>query len=115
MRCAPPEHALAWPSFDVVTYLLLLWHLRSLPVTKTIVSSRAFNQDASGAKRAARNGPVIITDRGRPAHVLLTIEAYQKLTHTSASINDLLAMPGVAEIPFEAPRMGSIARPADLD
>jgi prevent-host-death family protein len=84
-------------------------------VTKTIVSSREFNQDASGAKRAARKGPVIITDRGRPAHVLLTIEAYQKLTQKSASIADLLAMPGVADIPFEAPRMGRITRPADLD
>lgn len=84
-------------------------------MTKTILTSREFNQDASGAKRAARKGPVIITDRGRPAHVLLTIEAYQKLTQKSASIAELLAMPGVADIPFEAPRMGRMARPADLD
>lgn len=83
-------------------------------MTKTIVSSREFNQDASGAKRAASKGPVIITDRGRPAHVLLTFEAYQKLTRKSASIADMLAMPGVADVPFEAPRVGGIARPADL-
>jgi prevent-host-death family protein len=80
----------------------------------TTVSSREFNQDASGAKRAARKGPVIITDRGRPAHVLLTIEAYEKLTRKSASITELLAMPGVADIEFEPPRLGRIARPADL-
>ena len=80
----------------------------------TTVSSREFNQDASGAKRAARKGPVIITDRGRPAHVLLTIEDYQKLTQKTASIADLLAMPGVADIAFEPPRMGHIASPADL-
>lgn len=84
-------------------------------MTNTILTSRELNQDVSGAKRAARKGPVIITDRGRPAHVLLTIEAYQKLTRESASIADLLAMPGVADIPFEAPRMGRMARPADLD
>lgn len=83
-------------------------------MTKTILSSREFNQDASGAKRAASKGPVIITDRGRPAHVLLTIEAYQKLARKPASIADLLAMPGVADIPFEAPRVDRIARPADL-
>ncbi len=83
-------------------------------MTITTVSSREFNQDASGAKRAASKGPVIITDRGRPAHVLLTIEAYQKLTQRAASIADLLAMPGVADIDFDAPRMGHIARPADL-
>ncbi len=80
----------------------------------TTVSSREFNQDASGAKRAASKGPVIITDRGRPAHVLLTIEAYQKLTQKSASIAELLAMPGVADVEFEPPRVGRMARPADL-
>ena len=83
-------------------------------MTKTILSSREFNQDAGGAKRAARKGPVIITDRGRPAHVLLSFEAYQKLTKKAADITELLAMPAVADIPFEAPRMGPIARPVDL-
>ena len=83
-------------------------------MTVTTLSSREFNQDASGAKRATSKGPVVITDRGRPAHVLLTIEAYEKLTRKTASITELLAMPGVADIDFEAPRMGHIARPADL-
>jgi prevent-host-death family protein len=67
-------------------------------VQTTIVSSRQFNQDASGAKRAASKGPVIITDRGRPAHVLLTIEAYEKLTRKPASIVEQLAMPGADDI-----------------
>lgn len=80
----------------------------------TTLSSREFNQDASGAKRAASKGPVIITDRGRPAHVLLTIEAYQKLTQKSASMVDLLAMPDAADVAFDPPRLGRIARPADL-
>lgn len=80
----------------------------------TTVSSREFNQDASGAKRAASKGAVIITDRGRPAHVLLTIEAYEKLTRKSASITELLAMPGVADIELEPAHLGRIARPADL-
>jgi len=83
-------------------------------VSTTIVSSREFNQDTSSAKRAASKGPVIITDRGRPAHVLLTIEAYEKLTQKSGSIAELLAMPGVADIEFNPPRMGRIVRPADL-
>ena len=83
-------------------------------MTITTLSSREFNQDASGAKRAAKMGPVFITDRGRPAHVLLTIEAYKKLTHKTASIADLLAMPGVEDIGFEPPRTGNVYRPADL-
>ncbi len=48
-------------------------------MTVTTMTSREFNQDASGAKNAARRGPVFITDRGWPAHVLLTIEDYQRL------------------------------------
>jgi antitoxin (DNA-binding transcriptional repressor) of toxin-antitoxin stability system len=32
----------------------------------TTLTSREFNQDTSGAKKAARRGPVFITDRGRP-------------------------------------------------
>ncbi|KAF0101288.1 MAG: prevent-host-death protein [bacterium] len=80
----------------------------------TTLSSREFNHDAGGAKRAARNGPVFITDRGRPAHVLLTIEEYQKLTSGPASIIDMLAMPGIEEVEFEPVRAAGLYRPADL-
>ena len=84
-------------------------------MTITTLSSREFNQDASGAKKAAKFGPVFITDRGRPAHVLLTIEEYQSVTRSQTSIVDMLAMPGVADIDFEPPRLGGeIYRPADL-
>ena len=83
-------------------------------MTITTLSSREFNQDASGAKKAARKGPVFITDRGRPAHVLLTIEDYRKMTGGTASIVDMLAMPGVEDIAFEPARAGNLYRPADL-
>ncbi len=84
-------------------------------MTITTVSSRHFNQDTSGAKKAAREGPVFITDRGRPAHVLLTFEDYQKLAGGNASIVDLLSMPGVGDIEFEPPRLeGNFQRPADF-
>jgi prevent-host-death family protein len=80
----------------------------------TTLSSREFNQDTGRAKRAARKGPVFITDRGHPAHVLLTIEQYQKITNKRESIIDLLAMPEAAEIEFEPPRLGDeFPRPAD--
>lgn len=70
------------------------------------ISSREFNQDTSRAKKAAAKGPVFITDRGRPAHVLLTIEEYLKLTGQRQNILDLLAMPEVESIEFEPPRLG---------
>lgn len=80
----------------------------------TTLSSREFNQDASKAKKAAQGGPVFITDRGRPAHVLLTIEAYRKLAGGSANIVDMLALPGVEEVEFEPARADKLYRPADL-
>src|SRR5262249_7675293 len=57
----------------------------------TTLTSREFNQDTSGAKKAARRGPVFITDRGRPAHVLLTIEDYRRLTGGEMSLAEALA------------------------
>ena len=70
----------------------------------TVVTSRAFNQDVSKAKRDASKGPVFITDRGRAAHVLLSIEDYRKITEKDAGIVDLLAMPEGADIDFEPVR-----------
>lgn len=81
----------------------------------TKLSSREFNQDTSRAKRAAKRGPVFITDRGRLSHVLLTAEEYQRITGEQKSIADLLAMPEAADIEFEPPRlMGKIYEPPDL-
>ena len=83
-------------------------------MTITTLSSRDFNQDTSNAKKAARRGPVIITDRGRPAHVLLSIEQYQALTAPASSIVDLLAMPGTERVRFNPPRLRTLKRTADL-
>ena len=83
-------------------------------MTITTLSSREFNQDTSGAKKAAKRGPVFITDRGRPAHVLLTIETFQSMAGGQVNIVDLLSMPGSENIDFNPPRAGKIYRPADL-
>ncbi len=80
----------------------------------TTLSSRQFNQDASKAKKAAQTGPVIITDRGRPAHVLLTFAEYKRLTGGRTKIADLLAMSGIEALDFELPLRRELARPADL-
>ncbi|MEO5347689.1 MAG: type II toxin-antitoxin system Phd/YefM family antitoxin [Magnetococcus sp. YQC-9] len=81
----------------------------------TTMSSRQFNQDASKAKRATLNGPVFITDRGRPAHVLMTFDAYRQLSGQGAKISELLAMPeGSEEIELELPQLNDLAQAADL-
>ncbi|MGH9226667.1 MAG: type II toxin-antitoxin system Phd/YefM family antitoxin [Acidimicrobiales bacterium] len=78
----------------------------------TQISSRDFNHDTSGAKKAAVKGPVYITDRGRPAHVLLTYEAYQRLLGARHVLDRLAEPAGVEDIELPAPRSGDLARPA---
>ncbi len=84
----------------------------------TTLSSRQFNQDTSVAKKAARQGPVVITDRGRPSHVLLSFDEYQRLTGGRSKIADLLALTATegdaedVELLLMPPR--DLALPADL-
>jgi prevent-host-death family protein len=80
----------------------------------TTVTSRAFNQDASKAKHASELGPVVITDRGRPAHVLLTYADYKKLASQRAKVADLLALSGAEHIELFIPPMRELAKAADL-
>ena len=81
----------------------------------TTISSRDFNRDTGKAKRAAQRGPVFITDRGKPSHVLLSIDEYRRLVDEGESIVDLLAMPEEEDIEFEPePIRGLLHRPADF-
>ena len=82
----------------------------------TKVTSRDFNQHPSRAKKTAKGGPVVITERGKPAHVLLTYEDYQNLTGAKKSVVDLLSQPpGVEDIELDIPTRRDLARAADLD
>ena len=71
----------------------------------TTLSSREFNQDIGKAKRAAEYGPVVITDRGKPAYVLLDIDDYQKMAKQTPNIVELLSHQAAAEIEFEPERL----------
>lgn len=57
----------------------------------TTISARAFNHDVSAAKRAADAGPVLITDRGEPAYVLLSIAEYRAMRTPRSLLNTLQA------------------------
>ncbi|MCP2319900.1 prevent-host-death family protein [Nocardia amikacinitolerans] len=58
----------------------------------TTMSAREFNRDVSAAKRAAAHGPVVITDRGEDAFVLLSIEEYRRLRADSQDLVARLSM-----------------------
>ncbi|BBU28093.1 antitoxin [Burkholderia sp. THE68] len=84
-------------------------------MTITTLSSRELNQDVTRAKKAAKDGPVFITDRGRPAHVLLSIEEYQRLAGKKRSLVDLLSMPGLADIDVDFSPSRALPRAADFE
>lgn len=73
----------------------------------SVLTSREFNQDIARAKRAADDGPVIITDRGRPAYVLMRHETYRRLAGGGPGIRTLLADPASESVEFDPPRLGA--------
>ncbi len=82
----------------------------------TMMSSREFNQDRSKAKKLADDGPVIITDRGKPSHVLLTYEQYAKLAGKGKSIAEMLSMDAADDIDFDPPKLEDFDfKPAEFD
>ncbi|MDF0696544.1 type II toxin-antitoxin system Phd/YefM family antitoxin [Rhizobium sp. MC63] len=80
----------------------------------TSLSSRELNHDVSRAKKAAQNGPVIITDRGKPSHVLMTYDEFERLTGKRRSLVDALFMPGLSDIDFDPPRVEIAPSGVDL-
>ncbi len=80
-------------------------------------SSRDFTRDVSAANRAAGEGPVFITDRGRPAFALLKIEDYYRIVGqgepTFLSVMD--GIPGGGGIEFNPPRLDVPIRPAEFE
>ena len=80
-------------------------------------SSREFTRDVSAAKRAAADGPVFITDRGRPAFALLKIDDYHRIAgRNERTLLELMdSIPGGEGIEFDPPRMNLVSRPAEFD
>ncbi|MGO1627841.1 type II toxin-antitoxin system prevent-host-death family antitoxin [Microbacterium sp.] len=66
----------------------------------TMMTAREFNRDVSAAKREAGLGPVVITDRGEPAFVLLSIQEYRRLGEDGASLVERLSMDEDIDIDF---------------
>ncbi len=76
------------------------------------LSAREFDQDVSAAKRAAASAPVIVTERGRPSHVLLSIEQYERLVGNRPTIVGRLSIDD--EIDFEPETLDLAAAPFEL-
>jgi hypothetical protein len=71
----------------------------------TVMTAREFNQDSSRAKKRAALGPVFLTDRGTPTHVLLSIDAYYKNIGKGKNLAEILAMPDDNDFDFDPPKL----------
>jgi prevent-host-death family protein len=82
------------------------------------ITSREFNQHVSRAKRAAKDGPVIITERGKPSYVLMRheeFEAKQRQSSAPKNLLEALYCPEMEDIEVEFPKMNFEVRPVDFD
>lgn len=79
------------------------------------MTSREFNQELGKAKAASNDGPVIVTDRGRPAHVLMSYEDFARLNGPVRSALESIADPRPeADFDFEFGRARGQARDVDF-
>jgi prevent-host-death family protein len=84
-------------------------------MSTTILTVSEVNQNFSRARKAVQTGPVVITDHGAPALVLMSYENFMAQKLTKPSLLERLDVPGTEDIPFEPGLLGSAAfRPADL-
>jgi prevent-host-death family protein len=85
---------------------------------RVTMTSREFNQHTSRAKTAADHGPVVITDRGRPAYVLLSAAEYERLNARPkrfVSIVEALADPAPeGDFDYDFQRVRGVASTPDL-
>ncbi|GAB96041.1 prevent-host-death family protein [Kineosphaera limosa] len=58
----------------------------------SVVSARTFNQSPSAVKAMAKEGPVIVTDRGRPTIVVMDYDEYERLSDGGGSVRDSLVI-----------------------
>jgi hypothetical protein len=56
----------------------------------------------------------ILTDRGKPSHVLLSLGEYKRLTGNTQTLGDLLAAPDAGDIDLPLPGRTEYARAVDL-
>ena len=84
----------------------------------TVMTNQEFKQNVSQAQKTAQTEPVIITNRGEPAYVLMTYTEYEK-TLQSKSVRsglDTLMPLDAADIELELqPRSRAQRRPVDFE
>ncbi len=77
-------------------------------------TSKEFNRQASALRRSATDAPLLITERGRPTHVLMSYATYVALQGPSGSVAEALAMPVADDLDAFLQPSRELGRAADL-
>lgn len=79
------------------------------------LTTREINGDIARAKRAAEDGPVFITEHGRPSHVLLTYASWQELSKGAPTLLDQLGNDAAAAVRFQPEPVAVSLKPAGFE
>ena len=81
------------------------------------ISTREFAAEPLKVKRLVQDGPVVVTNRGRPELVILRYERWRALVpqEVPEDLAEALRDEAAAEVDFDPPRAELDPRPADLD
>lgn len=79
------------------------------------ISSRDFNQNTGEAKHLAEQGPVFITCRGQPTHVLLSFQEWEKMSSAKPSLADALGLPEAAVVDLPIDGATELPHAAEFD
>lgn len=80
------------------------------------LTSREFNHDLARAKRAAREAPVVISDRGKPDLVLMSVQEYRRLSDRPDGFLERIGCRDMADVDFQEDRHpNSSLRSVDFD
>ena len=86
------------------------------------MTSREFNQRTHEAQKAAREAPLLITQRGKPDLVIMSYQEYEKVTAQSRTLLEVFSegdaglLAAAADIELDIPpRSPYQRRPVDFD
>ncbi|MBO0661800.1 type II toxin-antitoxin system Phd/YefM family antitoxin [Jiella sp. MQZ9-1] len=80
------------------------------------ISVREFSTHTSAAKKTADDTPVVVTEAGRPTHVLMRYDDYERLQERKPSAPPMFAdLPPEANFDFDPPRDKSLPDVAAFD